>query len=115
MTIAGARPEPAGSAATLSRRTLSECVGTALLVAAAIGSDVAASRLSPHDVGTTASCERLVWRHLAAARTASSPTAAPARLRRVARPVPRSEDRLRPSTSRAASTAWASSRTWRSS
>ncbi|HYR61703.1 MAG TPA: MIP/aquaporin family protein [Actinomycetota bacterium] len=35
----------------LSRRMLAECIGTALLVAAVIGSGVAASRLSPNDIG----------------------------------------------------------------
>lgn len=35
----------------LARRVLAEAVGTALLVAAVIGSGIAASRLSPHDVG----------------------------------------------------------------
>lgn len=35
----------------LGRRALAECVGTAFLVAAVIGSGIAASRLSPHDVG----------------------------------------------------------------
>ena len=33
------------------RRALAEFVGTAFLVAAVIGSGIAASRLSPHDVG----------------------------------------------------------------
>ena len=36
---------------TLLRRAVSELVGTAFLVAAVIGSGIAASRLSPHDVG----------------------------------------------------------------
>ena len=35
----------------LLRRAVSELVGTAFLVAAVIGSGIAASRLSPHDVG----------------------------------------------------------------
>jgi glycerol uptake facilitator-like aquaporin len=35
----------------LVRRTLAEFVGTAFLVAAVIGSGIAAARLSPHDVG----------------------------------------------------------------
>jgi glycerol uptake facilitator-like aquaporin len=35
----------------LSRRALAEFVGTAFLVAAVIGSGIAAARLSPHDVG----------------------------------------------------------------
>jgi arsenate reductase len=35
----------------LSRRLLAEFVGTALLVAAVIGSGIAAARLSPHDTG----------------------------------------------------------------
>jgi glycerol uptake facilitator-like aquaporin len=41
-----AMPGPA-----LARRALAEFIGTALLVAAVIGSGIAASRLSPHDVG----------------------------------------------------------------
>ena len=36
---------------TLSRRALAEFVGTAFLVAAVIGSGIAATRLSPHDTG----------------------------------------------------------------
>ena len=36
---------------SLVRRAVSELVGTAFLVAAVIGSGIAASRLSPHDVG----------------------------------------------------------------
>ncbi|MDQ6687228.1 MAG: aquaporin [Actinomycetota bacterium] len=36
---------------SLGRRALAELVGTAFLVAAVIGSGIAASRLSPHDVG----------------------------------------------------------------
>lgn len=36
---------------TLGRRALAELVGTAFLVAAVIGSGIAARRLSPHDVG----------------------------------------------------------------
>jgi len=36
---------------TLARRALAECVGTALLVTAVIGSGIAAARLSPGDVG----------------------------------------------------------------
>ena len=36
---------------TLKRRAVSELIGTAFLVAAVIGSGIAASRLSPHDVG----------------------------------------------------------------
>jgi arsenate reductase len=39
------------SAATLSQRALAEFVGTALLLAAVIGSGIAAARLSPHDIG----------------------------------------------------------------
>jgi glycerol uptake facilitator-like aquaporin len=35
----------------LARRALAELVGTAFLVAAVIGSGIAAARLSPHDVG----------------------------------------------------------------
>ena len=35
----------------MSRRLLAEFIGTALLVAAVIGSGIAASRLSPHDAG----------------------------------------------------------------
>jgi len=35
----------------LARRAVSELLGTALLVAAVIGSGIAAARLSPHDVG----------------------------------------------------------------
>ncbi len=35
----------------LSRRALAEFVGTALLLAAVVGSGIAAERLSPHDVG----------------------------------------------------------------
>src|ERR1700760_288466 len=35
----------------LARRALAEFVGTAFLVAAVIGSGIAAARLSPHDVG----------------------------------------------------------------
>ena len=35
----------------LGRRVLAEAIGTALLVAAVVGSGIAASRLSPHDVG----------------------------------------------------------------
>src|SRR4051812_40383477 len=35
----------------LGRRALAEFVGTAFLVAAVIGSGIAAARLSPHDVG----------------------------------------------------------------
>jgi glycerol uptake facilitator-like aquaporin len=37
--------------ATLGRRAVAELVGTGFLVAAVIGSGVAAARLSPHDVG----------------------------------------------------------------
>jgi glycerol uptake facilitator-like aquaporin len=36
---------------TLARQALAEFVGTALLVAAVVGSGIAAQRLSPHDVG----------------------------------------------------------------
>ena len=36
---------------TLARRAAAELIGTAFLVAAVIGSGIAASRLSPHDVG----------------------------------------------------------------
>jgi glycerol uptake facilitator-like aquaporin len=36
---------------TLGRRVLAEAVGTAFLVAAVVGSGIAAARLSPHDVG----------------------------------------------------------------
>jgi len=39
------------SSAALSRRALAEFIGTALLLAAVIGSGIAAERLSPHDVG----------------------------------------------------------------
>jgi glycerol uptake facilitator-like aquaporin len=39
------------SSAALSRRALAEFIGTALLLAAVIGSGVAAERLSPHDGG----------------------------------------------------------------
>ena len=35
----------------LARRVLAEAIGTAFLVAAVVGSGIAASRLSPHDVG----------------------------------------------------------------
>ena len=35
----------------LVRRAFAELLGTALLVAAVVGSGIAASRLSPHDVG----------------------------------------------------------------
>jgi glycerol uptake facilitator-like aquaporin len=35
----------------LGRRALAEAIGTAFLVAAVVGSGIAASRLSPHDVG----------------------------------------------------------------
>jgi glycerol uptake facilitator-like aquaporin len=35
----------------LGRRVLAEAIGTAFLVAAVVGSGIAASRLSPHDVG----------------------------------------------------------------
>jgi glycerol uptake facilitator-like aquaporin len=40
-----------GTASTLPRRALAEFIGTALLVAAVIGSGIAAARLSPHDAG----------------------------------------------------------------
>ena len=40
-----------GTASTVSRRTLAEFIGTALLVAAVIGSGIAAARLSPRDTG----------------------------------------------------------------
>ena len=36
---------------SLGRRALAEFIGTALLVTAVIGSGIAASRLSPHDIG----------------------------------------------------------------
>jgi len=39
------------AAPTLPRRALDEFIGTALLVAAVIGSGIAAARLSPHDIG----------------------------------------------------------------
>src|SRR5438552_18654567 len=38
-------------AVDVARRATAEFVGTALLVAAVVGSGIAASRLSPHDVG----------------------------------------------------------------
>ncbi len=38
-------------AATLARQAVAELVGTAFLVMAVVGSGVAASRLSPDDVG----------------------------------------------------------------
>ncbi len=37
--------------AGLSRRIIAEFVGTALLLAAVVGSGIAAEQLSPHDVG----------------------------------------------------------------
>ena len=37
--------------ASLARRALAEFVGTAFLVAAVVGSGIAAARLSPNDVG----------------------------------------------------------------
>jgi glycerol uptake facilitator-like aquaporin len=40
-----------GDTATLARQGLAEFLGTALLVAAVVGSGIAAQRLSPHDVG----------------------------------------------------------------
>lgn len=40
-----------GAGPTLPRRALAEFIGTALLVAAVIGSGIAAARLSPHDGG----------------------------------------------------------------
>jgi glycerol uptake facilitator-like aquaporin len=40
-----------GMSHVLARRALAECVGTAFLVAAVIGSGIAAVRLSPHDAG----------------------------------------------------------------
>lgn len=39
------------SCARLGRRALAELIGTALLVTTVVGSGIAASRLSPHDVG----------------------------------------------------------------
>ncbi|TIC89029.1 aquaporin family protein [Nocardioides sp. GY 10113] len=44
-------PHDAGSAGHLLRRAVAEAVGTAFLVAAVIGSGIAATRLSPDDVG----------------------------------------------------------------
>jgi len=38
-------------AGSLGRRALAEFIGTALLVTAVVGSGIAASRLSPHDIG----------------------------------------------------------------
>jgi arsenate reductase len=49
--VPGAQPPLLGPAATLGRRAASELVGTAFLVTAVIGSGIAASRLSPDDVG----------------------------------------------------------------
>lgn len=40
-----------GTASTRPRRALAEFIGTALFVAAVIGSGIAAARLSPHDAG----------------------------------------------------------------
>jgi hypothetical protein len=45
VTGPGAQPAPAG----IARRVVAEFTGTALLVAAAVGSGIAAARLSPHD------------------------------------------------------------------
>lgn len=45
------RTEPASASATLAQRAAAELVGTAFLVAAVIGSGIAATRLSPGDVG----------------------------------------------------------------
>jgi glycerol uptake facilitator-like aquaporin len=45
------REERPPCAAALSRRALAEFIGTALLLAAVIGSGIAAERLSPHDGG----------------------------------------------------------------
>jgi glycerol uptake facilitator-like aquaporin len=42
---------PAATPGQLPRRALAEAIGTAFLVAAVIGSGIAAQRLSPHDVG----------------------------------------------------------------
>jgi glycerol uptake facilitator-like aquaporin len=44
-------PQASGSRDALARRAVAEFVGTAFLVAAIIGSGIAASRLSPHDLG----------------------------------------------------------------
>ncbi len=45
----------------LGRRLLAEFVGTAFLVAAVVGSGIAAQRLSPHDVGLLERSKRGVW------------------------------------------------------
>ncbi|NYJ03182.1 glycerol uptake facilitator-like aquaporin [Nocardioides thalensis] len=45
------RIEPLPASATLAQRVVAELVGTAFLVAAVIGSGIAATRLSPDDVG----------------------------------------------------------------
>ncbi len=50
MSVATTSREPTASR-TLSRRAGAELVGTAFLVAAVVGSGIAASRLSPDDVG----------------------------------------------------------------
>jgi hypothetical protein len=47
VTGPGARPAPADPA----RRVVAEFTGTALLVAAVVGSGIAAARLSPRDTG----------------------------------------------------------------
>jgi glycerol uptake facilitator-like aquaporin len=47
VTGPGPRPAPVG----LARRVVAEFTGTALLVAAVVGSGIAAARLSPHDTG----------------------------------------------------------------
>lgn len=45
------RIEPLPASATLAQRVVAELVGTAFLVAAVVGSGIAATRLSPDDVG----------------------------------------------------------------
>jgi hypothetical protein len=44
-------PDQSGRAAVLGRKALAEFTGTDFLVAAVVGSGIAAARLSPHDVG----------------------------------------------------------------